>query len=391
MGASIADTRLPREDQLGAGHRRPAAADQDDPAELRHPDQPLRAGRLRGVPVAGRRRRRHPDLLPVAGPRRPHRPRRHQGRAASPSTASRAWPTPVRATSRPSRTAHWESDPTSDIGRIARQQQFIKLALKRAIAKGARNPFVDSELIGTAQKDVTLDNQLTTGDLLNLADAVPQLRPQQPPGVHAADDRARSSAAPTSCCSTRWPPSPSSTVPRPERLEQPEPGGRGVGDQRLGRSAQAQMALARWPSSGSSPTARATPPSFRNSHTTVRYAPGRARRPPCRWPATCPSTRASSWTTRCSGPQRGPGHRARLHRPRRPPRGRPRTSPAFLATTTTTTPRAARRRRHHHQRGQHGAQHPAGSALRLTASTPRETSEDSAWLRSPSSGRATSV
>ncbi len=64
----------------------------------------------------------------------------------------------------------WEEDPTSDIGRIARQQQFMKLALKRAIAKGARNPFVDSQLIGTAQDDVTLDNQLTTQDLLSLAE-----------------------------------------------------------------------------------------------------------------------------------------------------------------------------------------------------------------------------
>ena len=64
----------------------------------------------------------------------------------------------------------WKADPTSDLGRIARQQQFIKLALKRAIAKGARNPFVASRLIGTAENDVTLDSQLTTGDLLTLAE-----------------------------------------------------------------------------------------------------------------------------------------------------------------------------------------------------------------------------
>ncbi|HVN50811.1 MAG TPA: LCP family protein [Acidimicrobiales bacterium] len=64
----------------------------------------------------------------------------------------------------------WSYDPTSDLGRIARQQQFIKLALKRAIAKGARNPFVVTRLIGTAEKDVTLDDQLTTGDLVSLAE-----------------------------------------------------------------------------------------------------------------------------------------------------------------------------------------------------------------------------
>jgi LCP family protein required for cell wall assembly len=64
----------------------------------------------------------------------------------------------------------WVSDPTSDIGRIARQQQFIKLALKRAISKGARNPFVVQRLLGTAEHDVTLDNQLTLNDLVNLAE-----------------------------------------------------------------------------------------------------------------------------------------------------------------------------------------------------------------------------
>ena len=47
----------------------PGAADPDDPAELRHPDQPLRAGRLRRLPQSrvGGRRRAH--LLPVAGAR----------------------------------------------------------------------------------------------------------------------------------------------------------------------------------------------------------------------------------------------------------------------------------------------------------------------------------
>ena len=62
----------------------------------------------------------------------------------------------------------WVGDPTSDFGRISRQQQFIKLALKRAIAKGVRNPFVLNQLIGVAQSNVTLDDRITTQDLLDL-------------------------------------------------------------------------------------------------------------------------------------------------------------------------------------------------------------------------------
>jgi len=62
----------------------------------------------------------------------------------------------------------WVADPSSDFGRISRQQQFIKLALKRAIAKGIRNPFVLTQLVGVAQSNVKLDDQITTQDLIDL-------------------------------------------------------------------------------------------------------------------------------------------------------------------------------------------------------------------------------
>jgi LCP family protein required for cell wall assembly len=62
----------------------------------------------------------------------------------------------------------WQSDPTSDLGRISRQQDFIKQALKRAIAKGIRNPFTLNELLNAGIKSVTIDGNLTVGDLFNL-------------------------------------------------------------------------------------------------------------------------------------------------------------------------------------------------------------------------------
>ena len=46
----------------------------------------------------------------------------------------------------------WQDDATSDYGRIARQQDFIRRALQKAIDKGARSPAVANELINVALK-----------------------------------------------------------------------------------------------------------------------------------------------------------------------------------------------------------------------------------------------
>ncbi len=62
----------------------------------------------------------------------------------------------------------WQEDPTSDHGRIARQQYFIKQALKKAIDKGARNPIQLNNLIGVAQQYVNIDSTLTPEQILDL-------------------------------------------------------------------------------------------------------------------------------------------------------------------------------------------------------------------------------
>ena len=64
--------------------------------------------------------------------------------------------------------SRWQEDPTSDFGRIARQQVFIKAALRKAVSKGARNPFVLRDLLGFAQKNITLDSSYSVGDLVSL-------------------------------------------------------------------------------------------------------------------------------------------------------------------------------------------------------------------------------
>ena len=94
--------------------------------------------------VVGRRRRAGVLLdtgaRPAVGPRRARQP------AASRSTPSRR--------SRYARSrdfeyfenGRWKTDPTGDLGRISRQQAFIRKVIQRAIDKGARNPAVLNDL-----------------------------------------------------------------------------------------------------------------------------------------------------------------------------------------------------------------------------------------------------
>ncbi|WP_421120538.1 LCP family protein [Aquihabitans daechungensis] len=62
-------------------------------------------------------------------------------------------------------------DGTSDLGRISRQQDFIKRVLRGAIKKGARNPRTLASLINTGVDNIRLDQGTTAGDLIALGQA----------------------------------------------------------------------------------------------------------------------------------------------------------------------------------------------------------------------------
>jgi LCP family protein required for cell wall assembly len=67
---------------------------------------------------------------------------------------------------------YWASlDGTSDLGRISRQQDFIKRVLRGAIKKGARNPRTLANLVNTGVENITLDQGTTAGDLIALGNA----------------------------------------------------------------------------------------------------------------------------------------------------------------------------------------------------------------------------
>ena len=62
----------------------------------------------------------------------------------------------------------WRPDGTGDLGRISRQQDFIKRALRRAADKGLRNPNTALSVINAASTSVTMDDTLDVGTLLSL-------------------------------------------------------------------------------------------------------------------------------------------------------------------------------------------------------------------------------
>ncbi len=69
----------------------------------------------------------------------------------------------------------WQTDGTSDLGRISRQQDFIRRAMQRALDKGSSSPRVANELLNAALKNVITDDRLTPITMLQLAQAMRNL------------------------------------------------------------------------------------------------------------------------------------------------------------------------------------------------------------------------
>jgi LCP family protein required for cell wall assembly len=66
----------------------------------------------------------------------------------------------------------WQVDGTGDLGRISRQQTFVRQAIQRAIDKGVRNPITLNSLVNVGIDTVTaVDTELTPDDLITLGRA----------------------------------------------------------------------------------------------------------------------------------------------------------------------------------------------------------------------------
>ncbi|HSP27383.1 MAG TPA: LCP family protein [Ilumatobacteraceae bacterium] len=63
----------------------------------------------------------------------------------------------------------WKQDPTSDLGRISRQQDFLRRTVSSLLAKGAYNPDVAGGLIETVSEYIVADPNLTPRKMLEFA------------------------------------------------------------------------------------------------------------------------------------------------------------------------------------------------------------------------------
>ena len=71
----------------------------------------------------------------------------------------------------------WVSDGTSDLGRITRQQFFVRKALSKALAIGITDLGTFTRLLNVAKDSVTIDQTIDRGDLFNLVQRFKALSP----------------------------------------------------------------------------------------------------------------------------------------------------------------------------------------------------------------------
>lgn len=72
----------------------------------------------------------------------------------------------------------WRVDGSADIGRIDRQQDFIRRVMHKAVRQG-RNPATLNALVGSAVKNVKIDDALSTKDIARLARRFKSLEPDK--------------------------------------------------------------------------------------------------------------------------------------------------------------------------------------------------------------------
>lgn len=65
-------------------------------------------------------------------------------------------------------TGRWRTDPSGDLGRISRQQEFIRRSISRAVSKGLTNPATLNDLVRVGVDFVGLDPSLKVRDILSL-------------------------------------------------------------------------------------------------------------------------------------------------------------------------------------------------------------------------------
>ncbi len=82
----------------------------------------------------------------------------------------------------PPGSGNWKEDQSSDLGRISRQQDFLRRTLQSVLAKGFLNPSVARGMISAATGgNVVTDNNLTLAKLMEFAGVLRDVKPDSIP------------------------------------------------------------------------------------------------------------------------------------------------------------------------------------------------------------------
>lgn len=73
----------------------------------------------------------------------------------------------------------WAADPSGDLGRITRQQVFVRKAMHKVLSLGITDIPTFTRLLNVAKDSVTIDQTLTRGDLYGLVQRFKTLQPDQ--------------------------------------------------------------------------------------------------------------------------------------------------------------------------------------------------------------------
>lgn len=71
----------------------------------------------------------------------------------------------------------WQADPYGDLGRIERQQDFIRRAVREALSRGLTNPVKINQLLGVAEDNIVVDRTLDGSDIVNIGRRFQTLTP----------------------------------------------------------------------------------------------------------------------------------------------------------------------------------------------------------------------
>jgi LCP family protein required for cell wall assembly len=76
-----------------------------------------------------------------------------------------------------------EPDPIPDLGRIARQQAFLRKLATLAVKKGLNNPLAANDIAGSVLSKIQVSQSLSTNDILRLINAFRDVNPDDPNAI----------------------------------------------------------------------------------------------------------------------------------------------------------------------------------------------------------------